>query len=274
MNLHPPSMPLARLAALVLCFALLTCTYDFGKFASGQDALTGSGGTSAATDGNIVTDGTVRATDGTLVTTDGTLVTTDGMLIATDGVLVATDSTVRTTDGTVVATGGTVRATGGTIVATGGTVRATGGTVVATGGTVVATGGKLPAATGGNTAPATGGNMAPDSGTCSSVAHSGVCWYLGTMGESCQMTCANHGQVVPEAARFVGTATQGGSLAECKTLLELLGVKNEPLTYTRTDGLGLGCHTSQNNKSWWLSSPNFSATSNAAGIRVVCGCTR
>ena len=132
-------------------------------------------------------------------------------------------------------------------------------------------------ATGGH-AGSTGGNGGSSGGTttpaCSGVLYAGICWYLGPDGSSCQDACASHGQTSPNAASHVGTTTQGGSLAECGKILGLLGITGTPFTTLRLDGRGLGCYQKTNGNSWWLSTPDFSATASLGSASRVCGCTQ
>ena len=116
---------------------------------------------------------------------------------------------------------------------------------------------------------------------CEGLLHAGICWYLGPEGSSCQQVCASHGESAPDAASHVGTAAQGGSLAECTAILGLLGVNGAPTSATRSDGLGLGCHVYrsgilllQTSKSYWLTSPDFSATASQSSSTLACGCTK
>lgn len=151
-------------------------------------------------------------------------------------------------------TGGTSK-TGGT----GGTSSIAGGAGGrgGTGGQGGATGG-----TGGSTSTA----------ACSGVLRAGICWYLGPQGSSCQQACASHGQPASGAASHVGTATQGGSLAECGVILGLLGITGTPSTSLGLEGLG--CFMRANGSLYWLSLPNFSATASTGNASLVCGCTQ
>ena len=107
---------------------------------------------------------------------------------------------------------------------------------------------------------------------CSGVLRAGICWYLGPQGSSCQQACASHGQPASGAASHVGTAAQGGSLAECGVILGLLGITGTP---SATFGLeGLGCFMRSNASLYWVSLANFSATASTANASLVCGCTK
>jgi hypothetical protein len=169
--------------------------------------------------------------------------------------------------------GGAASASGGAAgarTATGGAA----GALSATGGAagIATTGGQSGASAGG---AASGGNSSTggSSGSCAGPARGGICWYLGSAGSSCQQVCASHGQPAPGAATHVGTASQGGSLSECTTLLGLLGASGAPASGTRSDGLGLGCHI-YNAAPWWLSAPNFSVSASHASAKLVCGCAQ
>jgi hypothetical protein len=112
-----------------------------------------------------------------------------------------------------------------------------------------------------------------DTSTCSGVLRAAICWYLGPQGNSCQQVCTNHGAPAPDSASHVGTATQGGSNAECKVLLGLLGISGTPTATLRLDGQGLGCYVSSGIPWWIITLPNFSVSSSEASSRLVCGCT-
>ena len=130
------------------------------------------------------------------------------------------------------------------------------------------------AGTGGQGGVAVGTGGSTGTAGCSGVLYSGICWYLGPQGSSCEQVCAGHGQPASDAATHVGTGAQGGSLAECGHIFGLLGITGTPTQGTRSDGLGLGCHVYQGTNLWWLSSPNFSATASQASSKLVCGCTQ
>jgi hypothetical protein len=163
----------------------------------------------------------------------------------------------------------------------GGGGAATGGQPGAGGGGAAGGSGRVDAGAGGAGAggAATGGSGGADAGgvetgvACAGPSRGGICWYLGPQGSSCQQVCASHGQLAPGAVSHVGTPSQGGSLAECGILLGLLGIGGTPTNGARSDGLGLGCHV-YNAVPWWLSSPNFSASSALASASLVCGCTQ
>jgi hypothetical protein len=170
-------------------------------------------------------------------------------------------------------------ASGGEAAQQGGTssiVLNTGG-VLSTGGTLSTGGAPSGGGTSGMISP-TGGTagLAGSTGTtaCAGVRYSGICWYLGAQGSSCQQVCTDHGQPATNAASYIGTTTQGGSISQCKTLLGLLGINSAPVNGTRSDGRGLGCHWFTKTTAWWLSAPNFNAASSEANSQLVCGCTQ
>jgi hypothetical protein len=174
-------------------------------------------------------------------------------------------------DSGVSALGGATSAQGSTASAFGGA--ATHGGSGGTTNTRNATGGRSNA--GGQSATSTGGASTSTQPTsCAGVTYGGICWYLGDAGLSCQQECAGHGQVDPGMTSVVGTSAQGGSLAECTTLLKLLGVSGSPQFGTRSDGRGLGCHIYLGRYPWWLNAPNFSVTASLQGTQIVCGCTK
>jgi hypothetical protein len=119
------------------------------------------------------------------------------------------------------------------------------------------------------------GNASRDAGstTCSGTPVSGVCWYLGELGESCASACSSHSGESPNAASFVGIPAQGGSWAKCASLLTALGSKAIPVLSSRTDGSGLGCHYFSG-QSYWLYSPEYSSSAKNAAARLVCGCAQ
>ena len=111
--------------------------------------------------------------------------------------------------------------------ATGG-IGPTGGTSASSGGSDTSTGGA-------------GGASGSEDPACAGELYGGICWYLGARGDSCTETCANHGGTAAEAASYVGTDDQGGSLAECAAVLQLLGVANANSTTGFTSNDGVGC---------------------------------
>ena len=116
----------------------------------------------------------------------------------------------------------------------------------------------------------TDGSTAPTA--CSGALYQGICWYLGPQGSSCQAVCASHGQAAPNAASYVGTTAQGGSLAKCGLVLGLLGITGTP---SANIGLaGLGCFVRANGTLLWQSFADFSATASQANAKLVCGCTQ
>lgn len=234
-----PGAAAIRLVAMVASVGAAACTYNFDKF--------------AAQDAHVVADGSPGGAGGT----------------AGSGTQYGES-------------GGKTSATGGVAGATSKTGGAASGGVAG----IAATGGQAGAASGGAAAggrPGTDAGVADagvadagadaSTGSCVGPARSGICWYLGPLGSSCQKVCASHGQPAPEAATHVGTASQGGSLSECGILLGLLSVSGAPANGTRSDGLGLGCHV-YNTSPWWLSSPNFSVSASHASAKLVCGCTQ
>ena len=127
-------------------------------------------------------------------------------------------------------------------------------------------------ATGGQAGAAGGVDGGTSTTACSGVLHANICWYLGAQGSSCQQACASHGQPASGAASHVGTAMQGGSLAECGVILGLLGITGTPSTSFGLDGLG--CFVRANGNSFWFSLPNFSATASQGNAKLVCGCAQ
>jgi hypothetical protein len=248
------------LVAMVASVGAAACTYNFDKFAAAQDARVGAGGSSGGAGGT--------AGSGTQYGESG------GKTSATGGVAGATSKTGGAASGGAASGGAASGGAAGTPSASGGVA---GGGVAG----IAATGGQAGAASGGAAAggkPSTDAGVADagadaSTGSCAGPARGGICWYLGPLGSSCQKVCASHGQPATEAATHVGTASQGGSLSECGTLLGLLGVSGAPANGTRSDGLGLGCHV-YNMSPWWLSAPNFSVSASHASAKLACGCTQ
>jgi len=140
------------------------------------------------------------------------------------------------------------------------------------GGSMTSTGGEPSSSGGSRPVGATGGmTNASTAQACTGVSYGGICWYLSTTGASCAQTCASNGGTAQNMASFVGTTAQGGSLEKCTTLANLLGLNQKPVSGSRNDGLGLGCHVYLG-VPWWLSSPAFSTGASLANSRLVCGC--
>ena len=230
--------------AVAALIGIASCTYDFDAFSPKPDATWTSSDAPQETGGALATGG-APATGGALAT-GGELAT--GGALATGGV--TTSQTGQPGTGGIPSQGG-----GGT-------------TPTTTGGQA----GHSTQAPGSGGVPGTGGTTG-SAITCSGSSQTGICWYLGSSGSSCQQTCASHGQTAPEAAAQIGTSKQGGSLAKCASLLDLLGVTATPGPATRSDGRGLGCHVSQSSVAYWLSTPDFSTSASLSGYRLVCGCT-
>ena len=147
----------------------------------------------------------------------------------------------------------------------------TGGSPVGTGGRGPVVGGSSAGGTSGaGGASGVGGNTT--AATCAGVASAGICWYLGDAGTSCVQVCASHGGLSPDAAAYVGSKTQGGSVEKCGQVLKLLGASDSPTSATLPGGLGFGCCV-YIGAAWWLSSPDFSPTASMGGLQEVCGCS-
>jgi hypothetical protein len=99
----------------------------------------------------------------------------------------------------------------------------------------------------------------------------GICWYLGEPGESCEMTCAEHGGPDGMASEHVGTASQGGSREDCVLILSALGQRYRVVS-TEHD-VGVGCHVPVSGEDpHWLSSPPFRPSAYLRNARIACGC--
>ncbi len=136
-----------------------------------------------------------------------------------------------------------------------------------------ASGGKASNSAGSSSISNAGSTSSGTAQACAGSLYQSICWYLGTAGSSCDQVCSIHGQPAANAASFIGTSTQGGSLEQCTAILTRLGVAQSPTMGARSDGSGLGCHV-YSNVSWWLSSPAFSASASNGSARIACGCTR
>ena len=172
-------------------------------------------------------------------------------------------------------TAGSLGTGGGTTAGAGGASK---GGASGTGGPPVGTGGRAPAVGGAGSGGTSGtGGVSGVGGsttiaTCAGVDSAGICWYLGDTGSSCVQVCASHGGLSPDAAAYVGSKAQGGSVEKCGQVLKLLGVSNSPSSATLPGGLGFGCCVYKS-ETWWLSSPDFSPTASMSGIQEVCGCS-
>ncbi|MET0286615.1 MAG: hypothetical protein ABW352_19190 [Polyangiales bacterium] len=111
--------------------------------------------------------------------------------------------------------------------------------------------------------------------TCAGTRALNLCWYLAPTSTSCNTFCASHGGFDTRALATVGGRMQGGSRANCRVVLNALGLSGDVTAGTRSDGRGFGCHQWQNPiASWWLANPGFSANASAAIVRPACACSR
>jgi hypothetical protein len=213
--------------------------------------------------------------------------------------------TVNASDQTTPSSGGTTEGAGGNSPSYGGIANSSSETALPSGGTFIGSewtspssggrgantsptdagaGGTRPPGGGGNGAwsgapsgGGTGGSEAAGSGNteaaCAGVSLSGICWYLGKQGASCNEVCTPHGGFASGATSWVGTLSQGGSLSKCQTLFNALGINALVESGARMAGEGMGCYLfgfAQNG--WWLSSPNFASNASQQSARIVCGC--
>lgn len=88
--------------------------------------------------------------------------------------------------------------------------------------------------------------------TCQGVKATGLCWYLGSVGDSCVDACDGHGGIEPQMTSFVGNAEQGGSLAECSRVMETLGFPGPLFAAVRIDQRALGCHLWEDGMTYWI----------------------
>lgn len=262
---------LATWSSVAVLVEIAACTFDFGAFKAKPDAAWTAEDAPMESGGAQGSDAAPGA--GGALGTGGTL----GRDAAPDTGPVPDTVPILGTGGTLgrdaaLGIGGAL-GTGGATTST--AVPGTGGVLSQTGGaTTTAAGGEAGQSTqtpGSGGVPGTGGTTSTMA--CSGQPQFGICWYLGSSGASCQQTCAGHGQATSEAASLIGSSKQGGSLENCTTLLDLLGITMIPTAATRSDGRGVGCHISQS-AAYWLSSPDFATNVSLSGYRVVCGCTR
>lgn len=117
-----------------------------------------------------------------------------------------------------------------------------------------------------------------DAGTsaCGGRSVFGLCWYLGAAGDSCNEACARNGGFDERATSYVGTSSQGGSLAECAVILSTLGITATVGEGKRSDNLGAGCHLWTDSAPWWLDDPSerFGPSEDASNVRIACACNR
>jgi hypothetical protein len=102
----------------------------------------------------------------------------------------------------------------------------------------------------------------------------GLCWYLGAGNTSCNDVCATHGGFDTNANGYVGSSSQGGSLANCQQVLSALGIGATVKAGMRSDGNGIGCHLWNDGSAWWLDSPAATPDIAIPEARIACGCKR
>jgi hypothetical protein len=219
-------------------------------------ALGGAHGGSESRDAyGINGDFSPRADSGAVIGTGGNVMADAATDYDTSSAGVGSNS-----DGQALPTGGEVGAIGAG--GKGGTVSPTGGA----GGTF--------AQADANRGSGGSGNDASAFSKCAGVVDSSICWRLGALGASCADTCAASGGPSPNAAKHVGTAAQGGSLAECQRLFGLLGITNS--VFQVSVDQGLGCHQKKSMPLpyAWASSPDYSDNACSADVSILCGCLR
>jgi hypothetical protein len=122
------------------------------------------------------------------------------------------------------------------------------------------------------------GDAGTDAGAspCAGQAVFGLCWYLAADGVSCNATCSGHGGFDTRGVSYVGTSSQGGSLAACTQILTALaGPGSAVAEGMRADNVTLGCHLWSDNARWWLSGgPAFDPATAGGSARIACSCTR
>jgi hypothetical protein len=120
----------------------------------------------------------------------------------------------------------------------------------------------------------------PDATTlpgCSGPAALGLCWHLGPSGLSCDETCdSGYGGFDWRTIFYTGKPSEGGSLANCQTVLLALGITTPPTATYRPDGLGLGCHVRASGTTLWLDDRQgpFDSGDSLFGVQRACACAR
>lgn len=109
---------------------------------------------------------------------------------------------------------------------------------------------------------------------CAGEALLGSCWYLGAANTSCNQLCSTHGGFDTNANSYVGSSSQGGSLANCQRVLSALGASGTAASGRRPGGPGLGCHIWSDGQPWWLTSPDATPDVAIPEARIACGCKR
>lgn len=97
------------------------------------------------------------------------------------------------------------------------------------------------------------------------------CWYLTGTNQSCERFCTDHRGFDPTTANYIGSSAQGGSLENCRAILNALGYSADVAAGSRNEGPGLGCHIWESN-AWWLDRPDFDSSASYSLARIVCAC--
>jgi len=110
---------------------------------------------------------------------------------------------------------------------------------------------------------------------CAGQSVFGLCWYLAAFDTSCNEECSTRGGFDTRARSYIGTSSQGGSLAECTQILTALGRPGTVGEAMRADNFTFGCHVWTDDARWWLSTgPALDPSTAAAEVRMACACTR
>ena len=111
---------------------------------------------------------------------------------------------------------------------------------------------------------------------CTGAPALGLCWHLGAFGASCDVACdTNYGGFDQRTIFYTGEPREGGSLANCRTVLLALGITAAPSASYRPDGLGLGCHLWNTGATYWIDdrqSGPFASGDSYFAARRVCAC--
>jgi hypothetical protein len=235
-----------------------------GGTTMGGSGAVGAGGNGAGQGGGTSNGGSSGGAPGAGGSSGGTT-TVEGGAAGSDGEGGDGDGGVGGSD-----TGGTGGAAAG---GTSGGAKTSGGAPGAGGAAAGGTSGGAKAMGGsGGTTTSGGTGSGGSSGNCAGKLSGGLCWYLGALGDSCEATCSSHDSVNAAMTPVIGTAAQGGTLAECRTIANLF---NSFPVYEgiQGDGVGLGCHV-WGTDVWWLSEPDFTEDAAHESARVFCACNR
>jgi hypothetical protein len=109
---------------------------------------------------------------------------------------------------------------------------------------------------------------------CAGARVRSLCWYFGSLNNSCLQVCSSRGGYDSRMVGLVGTTTQGGKVEVCNEVLAALGLNGTATAARRTDDKGYGCHQ-WGADLWWIdSAPDFRPDVAGTSARVACACLR